>query len=54
VNEAATWLGRLLALLPEIIGLWKAVDSKDEAQTLDAVLTLRRKISDEQMREALK
>ncbi len=30
-----------------------ALDVKNEPQTLDAILTLRRKISDEQMRESL-
>lgn len=53
MSEAMTWLGRVVRLLPELIGLWHAVDSKDEAAELDAALALRRKISDEQMREQL-
>lgn len=47
------WLGRAAKLLPELIGLWNAVDTKDEQAELDAALALRRKISDEQMREQL-
>lgn len=54
MNDAITWIGRLVRLLPELVGLWDAVDAKDETKELDAALALRRKISDEQMREQLK
>jgi len=54
VNDAVLWLGRLMMLLPEIIGLWRAVESKSEPQTLDAVLRLRRKVSDAQAIEEIR
>lgn len=54
MNEAIVWVERALKLLPELIGLWKAIDAKDERAELDATLALRRKVSDEQMRESLK
>lgn len=53
MNEVALWFGRVLKVLPELVGLWNALDAKSEPQTLDAMLALRRKISDEQMRESL-
>ena len=54
MSEVATWIGRIMTLVPEMMGLWKAVKAKDEPQTLDAVLALRRKISDAQMLEELR
>lgn len=53
MSELALWVSRIARLLPEMIGLWKAVESKDEQPTLDAMLALREKVSDEQMRESL-
>jgi len=54
VKDAVLWLGRLMTLLPELIGLWEAVESKDEPQTLDAMLRLRRKVSDAQAIEEIR
>lgn len=53
MNEALTWFGRVWKVLPELVGLWHAVSAKDEKAELEASLALRRKISDEQMREQL-
>lgn len=53
MEEAIVWAKRALGVLPELIGLWKAIDAKNEQAELEAALTLRRKISDEQMRESL-
>ena len=47
------WLGRILKVLPEVIGLWEAVHADDEQAALDAALTLRRKMADEQARETM-
>jgi hypothetical protein len=47
------WVTRIARLLPEMIGLWNAIDDKDEERTLDALLALRRKVSDAQMHETL-
>lgn len=54
MKDAVLWLGRIATLLPELIGLWKAIESKDEPQTLDAILRLRRKVSDAQAIEEIR
>lgn len=54
MNEAVLWLGRLMTLIPEVMGLWKAIENKDEPETLDAMLRLRRKVSDAQALEEIR
>lgn len=48
MSEVALWLGRLLALLPELVGLWKATEARDGKAALEAQLALVRKMEDEQ------
>ncbi len=48
MSEVVLWLGRVLAVLPELIGLWKATEAKDGRAQLEAQLALVRKMEDEQ------
>ncbi len=53
MSELATWLGRILSVLPELMGLWEASKSPDPQQHLDASLALVRRMKDQQAREEL-
>ena len=53
MDEILTWVVRLAKLLPEIMGLWSAVEDGDAKQRLDAQLALERRISDMQAREEI-
>ena len=53
IGEVATWLGRILAVLPELIGLWEAAKTPDPKDHLNASLALVRAIKDKQAREEI-
>jgi hypothetical protein len=53
VTEVAQWLARILAVLPELIGLYEAVKVRDPRGELDAQLALMRAMKDQQMKEEL-
>lgn len=53
IDEITKWGVRLFQLLPEIMGIWRAVETRDSKERLDAQLALERAISDMQMREEL-
>ena len=53
LDEVATWLGRLLALLPQIIGLWEAAKGSNPNQELEASLRLVRAMKDRQAHEEI-
>ncbi len=52
MGEVATWLSRILALLPELMGLWEA-SKGNENQQLEASLRLVRAMKDQQAREEI-
>ena len=53
IDEVATWLKRLVFLLPDLIGLWEAAKSGSPDQEFRAQFALIRAIKDRQMREEL-
>lgn len=53
ISEVGMWIGRILAVLPELMGLWEAAKQPDPKQHLDASLALVRKIKDAQAREQI-
>ena len=53
IGEVATWLGRILAVLPELIGLWEAAKTPDPKDHLNASLALVRAMKDRQAREEI-
>ncbi len=52
-SEVATWIGRILSFLPELMGLWEAVKVKDPRGELDAQLALMRAMKDRQAAEEI-
>lgn len=53
MGEVATWLGRILAVLPELIGLWEAAKAPNPQDQLNASLALVRAMKDRQAREEI-
>ena len=53
MGEVATWLGRILAVLPELIGLWEAAKQPNPQDQLNASLSLVRAMKDRQAREVI-
>lgn len=52
LDELGTWLVRIAAFLPELIGLYEATKG-NENQQLEASLRLVRKMKDQQAREEI-
>lgn len=53
LSEVATWLSRILAVLPELIGLWEAAKGANPQDELDASLRLVRAMKDRQAAEQI-
>lgn len=53
MSEIAAWLARILAVLPQFIGLWQAAKSSNSDDHLQASLSLVRAMKDRQMKEDL-
>ena len=53
IPEVMTWLTRILAVLPQLVGLWHAAAAKDPRGELEASLALVRAIKDRQALESI-
>jgi hypothetical protein len=51
--ELGVWLGRVTAILPQLIQLWNAAKAADPKQELEAQLALTRAVKDQQAKESL-
>lgn len=47
------WMARIVAFLPELIGLWEAAKAPSPSAQLDASLALVRKMQDIRAREEI-
>jgi len=53
IPEVMTWLTRILAVLPQLVGLWQATSANDPRGELEASLALVRAIKDRQALESI-
>ena len=53
IPEVMTWLTRILAVLPQLVGLWHAASAKDPRGELEASLALVRAFKDRQALESI-
>jgi hypothetical protein len=54
ISELGVWLTRIVAFLPELIGLWEAAKRPDPKDQLNASMALVRRMKDAQMAEELR
>jgi hypothetical protein len=53
MSELGVWLTRIVAFLPELIGLWEAAKRPDPHDQLNASMALVRRMKDQQAREEI-